>query len=293
MPVSVNGFRNKSLSSTRPLHVPHPERILYPELHITRADVLAYYAEVGPYILDQARNRALTVKKWPHGIEDKMFYQKHPKPGEPLVVNSLARLLAWVAQGALEWHAPLGTLSQPLIHDWAILDLDPDPLASWDRLVLAATTVKTLLDLMDVPFLLKTSGQKGLHFYVPIEPTPHHHVTHIMRQWAESVVQTIPEAATVARLKRDRGPRIYLDYLQNGFQRTTVMAYSLRATPKATVSMPIRFEDIGYGIDYWTMGRVSQRLHQEGNLFRWQGPRVPLEEVAKKYGFNTLERDES
>lgn len=251
---------------------------------MTRAEVVSYYAEVAPYLLSQASGRSLTVKRWPHGIEAQMFYQKHPAPGMPLVVESLEALLTWVGQGALEWHAPLGVIADPLRHDWAILDLDPNPPAGWDEVLAAADAFKRLLDLMEVPFLLKSSGQRGLHFYIAIEPLDHQVVMNIVGRWADMIVDTIPEYTTVARLKRDRGPRVYLDYLQNGHTRTTVMAYSMRATPQATVSAPMRWEQVEHPPEFWSVARTLEQVRRCGNLFAWQGVRVNLEAVARRHG---------
>lgn len=269
------------------MRIPHPERILYPEAGISRAEVVSYYAEVAPYLLQQARGRPLTIKRWPHGIAGPMFYQKHPVEGEEIFVNTRDDLLTWVGQGALEWHAPLGVAPNLLNHDWAVLDLDPNPPAGWKEVLAVARVFKTLLDLLQVPFLLKTSGQRGLHFYFAIEPLDHRRVMDIIGQWAAMVVETVPDLATVARLKRDRGARIYLDYLQNGFKRTTVMAYSLRATPNATVSMPIRWEEADLGPDYWTMDRVRDHLHRYGNGFIWTRPRIRLLDVIQQSGQET------
>ncbi|WP_207711562.1 DNA polymerase domain-containing protein [Sulfobacillus harzensis] len=270
--------------------VSHPYRILYPKPGLTRMDVLGYYAEVAPYLLRLAKGRAITVKRWPHGVDGTMFYQKHPPEGGPILVEDLPSLLTWVAQGALEFHAPLGHVDQPLQHDWAILDLDPNPPAGWESVMAVARVFRSLLDLLEIPFLLKTSGQRGLHFYIAIEPLDHREVMAIMGRLSEMICQTVPELATLERLKRDRGNRVYLDYLQNGYQRTTVLAYSLRATPNATISTPIRWEDLATPADGWTMERVRAHLGRHGNLFEWQGPRVDLEGVARRHGLRAQER---
>lgn len=263
--------------------ISHPERILYPESGITRAEVVSYYAEVAPYLLDQARGRLLTIKRWPHGVTGSMFYQKHSAPGVPLVVDGTEELLTWVGRGALEWHAPLGTITDPLVHNWAVLDFDPHPPAGWSEVLTAAQVFKELLDLLEVPFLLKTSGQRGLHFYIFINPLDHRAVTAIVQRWAEMVVQSIPEIATLARLKRDRGPRVYLDYWQNGYARTMVMAYSLRATPSASVSAPITWDEIAHPPEYWTIKTVREHLMHFGNLFSWQGDPVDLLDRAYRH----------
>lgn len=260
--------------------------MLFPQVGIKRADVMRYYAEVAPYLLQQARDRALTITRYPKGVPGPMFYQKHPAPDQPLTVSTADELLYWVGRGALEWHAPLGTMSRPLCHDWAVLDLDPSPGASWRSVQTVARVVKTLLDLEQVPFLLKTSGQRGLHFYVAIRPLDHRLVTRVVEQWARFVIHTVPDLATIARLKRDRGPRVYLDYLQNGHTRTTVMAYSLRATPTATVSTPILWDDLLHAPDYWTMERVLRAIRRHGNRFQWPGQPVDLGYAARRYGLS-------
>ena len=267
------------------LRIPHPERLLFPEAGVTRGDVASYYAEVAPYLLHQAQDRALMVTRWPHGIEGAMFYQKHPAVGGPITITTAADILSWVGQGVIEWHAPLGKLSSPEQHDWAVMDLDPQPPANWTTVVEVATVFKKLLDLMKVSFLIKTSGQRGLHFYIAIEPLSHHVVREIVGHWAGVIVKTIPEKATVARRKQERGARVYLDYLQNGYQRTMAMAYSVRATSRATVSMPIAWHEVDIPAETWTIQRVRAHLQKRGNLFSWQGPPVALEALARQYGW--------
>ena len=283
MPESGSGGKPTVLELPR---IPHPDKILYPAIHLTRIEVVKYYAEVSSYLLEQAQGRSLTVKRWPHGVDGPMFYQKHPEPGVPIMLAGVSDLLTWVGQGALEWHAPLGYTHEPGSHDWAILDLDPNPPADWEAVAAVAAVFRKLLDLMNVRFLLKTSGQRGLHFYIRILPLGHERITRIMGHLAELVVGAVPEKATVARLKRDRGPRVYLDYLQNGHARTTVMAYSLRATPTATASAPIEWGDVVRPPAYWTWAMVLERLHERGNLFRWQGEPVDLVDVARRHGLN-------
>jgi bifunctional non-homologous end joining protein LigD len=213
-----------------------------------------------------------------------MFYQKHAPSGGPITVQTVSELIAWVGRGALEWHAPLGYLTAPGQHDWAVLDLDPNPPADWWQVVEVAEVVRRMLGLMNVPFLLKTSGQRGLHFYIAIKPCPASDVLRVMAQLAQIVVQTVPDLATVRWRKRDRGGRVYLDYLQNGRTRTTVMAYSLRATPTATVSMPIDWSEVQALPAYWTMNRVLNRIRVRGGQFGWQGPRVDLRALETRYG---------
>lgn len=263
--------------------IPHPDRVLFPDAGITRRDLLGYYLRVSSGLLAHAEDRLLTVKRWPHGITGPMFYQRHPEPGQDIVLQSVRDVLHWVGLGVIEWHAPLGTREAPLRHDLAVMDLDPNPPAGWDEVLAVAEVFAHLLDLLLIPFLLKTSGQRGMHFYIAIESENHTDVMAAMGRLAAMVVDTIPGQATVARLKKDRGSRVYLDYLQNGYARTTALAYTVRATPDATVSAPIRREEWDFEPTHWTMARVAKRLENLGDLFHWSGPRVPLlERLAEK-----------
>lgn len=143
-----------------------------------------------------------------------------------------------------------------------------------------------MLDLLEVPFLLKTSGRRGIHFYIHLLPTPCQLVTALMARLAQVLADSLPDQLTVARYKRDRGQRIYLDYLQNAAGRTMAMAYSVRAVPSALISAPIRRTEIGIEPSRWTMAAVLARLGREGNLFDWQHAPVPLRErlAAKGLG---------
>ncbi|MCY0899465.1 MAG: DNA primase [Firmicutes bacterium] len=281
MPASGNG--RLAIDDAIAQRIPHPDRLLFPDVNIRRRDVVAYYAEVGPYLIEWGRGRKLTLKRYPHGIHSRAFYQKHTPSGTPILLYSVADLLDWVGRGALEFHAPLGLVDAPRDHDWAILDLDPNPPAGWADVIAVARAVIDLLVLLDVPYLMKTSGQKGLHFYLPIEPCAEDIVLEIMRALAELVVEVMPQQATLARLKRDRGARVYLDYLQNGAERTTVMPYSVRATATATVSMPITVQELTRAPDTWTVQTVLQALQDDGPRFHWVGPRIDLIHLARRH----------
>lgn len=281
MPLSGDG--NDEQMGHMAQAIPHPQKVLFPGLGITRGQVALYYASVSRLLVDHARNRALTVKRWPEGITGPMFYQKHPSPGDQWIhIRDWQDVVHWVGLGVIEWHAPLGTIEAPLVHDWAVMDLDPNPPAGWVQVAQVTKIFTELLSLLKIPFLLKTSGQKGLHVYIPIEPLPHSEVVRHMESLAKTVTAAFPDLCTVARLKKSRGNRVYLDYLQNGHKRTMAMVYSLRAVPEASVSTPIRPEEVSVDPTYWTMDRVLTRIRDFGDLFRWPGPRVVLADRLRR-----------
>lgn len=231
--------------------IPHPQRVLFPRDGITRENLVQYYEAVAVRMLPSLRGRAITVRRWPHGIDDKTFYQKHPisalgvaDPHRLITIDTTDELLQWVALGTIEFHAPLGLAAEADRHDWAVIDLDPNPPAGWTEIRQVARIVSTLLCLLDIPYLVKTSGGTGLHFYMRIAPTRATVVTAQVEQLAQLVVQSAPELATLKRQVRQRGPRVYIDYLQNGGQRTMAAVYSIRARDGAPVSCPIKEAEI-------------------------------------------------
>ncbi|MCL5971717.1 MAG: DNA primase [Firmicutes bacterium] len=262
--------------------VKHPHRIVYPNLGLTRIEVMSYYDTIADVMIPHMMGRAITLKRWTEDIAGPMFYQKH-FANQPIGINHPHELLHWVALGTLEFHVPLGFMDRPQQHDWAVLDLDPPQECLWSVVCHAAHAVAALFDKLKIPFILKTSGGKGVHFYIPIEPQDHRSVVYWMKSLATLLANTFPESLTVERVKGQRGNRIYLDYLQNGSMRTMIGVYSMRATQAATVSAPIRLDELGFKPNYWTPARVASRVAQEGDLFVVKTPRCRLGDVVERY----------
>jgi bifunctional non-homologous end joining protein LigD len=229
--------------------IPHPERILFPRDGISRAELAVYYAQAGPALLPHWRERAITVRRWPHGIDQPGFYQKHAGrsglagDGAPRIhIGEVETLVTWVGWGAIEFHVPLHR--DGALHDWAVLDLDPNPPAGWEEVLAVGEVVVALLKRVGLSFNLKTSGGDGLHFYLPIVPTPAGEVTGHMEVLARIVAATAPRVATVTRRVAARGARVYVDYLQNGPARTMAGVFTVRARDGAPVSYPVTWEEI-------------------------------------------------
>ncbi|PSR33508.1 MAG: DNA primase [Sulfobacillus benefaciens] len=278
----MRGSGNGSQMVWKGITVKHPDRIIFPDMGLTRMEIMAYYDAIADVMIPHLMGRAITLKRWTEDIGGPMFYQKYWE-SQPIRIDNAHQLLQWVAQGTLEFHVPLGCLDRPHQHDWAVLDLDPPQDCLWSKVAEAAYAVALLWEKLAVPFVLKTSGGKGVHFYIPIEPQDHRSVVYWMKSLATLLAATFPESLTVERLKAQRGNRIYLDYLQNGSVRTMIGVYSMRATQAASVSTPVRLDELEYDPHHWTPARVLDRVAQVGDLFRIKTPRCRLGDVVERY----------
>ena len=255
----------------------HPERILWPESGITKQGLADYYADIADWILPHIAGRVLSLLRCPSGTGEKCFFAKHPWSGlsrvvqridvgeaeSMLALDSLEGLMSLVQAGVVEIH-PWGSRADRLDRpDRLIFDLDPGEDVPWSAVITAAGAVRSRLESHGLKSFVKTSGGKGLHVVVPVEPSA---------GWAEakSFTAAIAEAmaadqpdryvATVA--KRARRGRVYIDYLRNDPGSTAVAAYSPRSSPQASVSLPLDWDELSEGLrsDHFTVGNVRHRL---------------------------------
>jgi len=235
----------------------HPDKVLFPEAGITKADVAAYYRAVAPLMLPHVRGRPLTLVRCPAGWAAKCFYQKHVKDGTPEALtrvpvpegagNSIymsadteEALVGLVQMGVVELH-PWGSRVPRLdLPDRMIFDFDPDEGLGWAEVVDAAKQMRSALAKLGLESFLKTTGGKGLHVVVPITPKlPWDEVKAFTRAIATSFAQAFPDRFTDKLAKAARGNRIFIDYLRNGEGATAVAPYSVRAKKNAPVAMPL------------------------------------------------------
>ncbi len=221
------------------------DRVVFPAAGLCRADLLRYYARVADGVVGALLGRTVTVVRYPRGLAAPGFFQKHQQRAggrQPIRIEDPMDLLRWVRLGAVEFHAPLGPASAASSalapHDWAVMDLDPNPPAGWACVVHAARVVATVFAHVGLPMQVKTSGRRGVHLMVPIEPLAAAEATQAMERLARVACALWPEGVTVARRVSDRGPRVYLDYLQNGPHRTMAAVYGVRALEPAPISWP-------------------------------------------------------
>lgn len=279
--------RKRDSSSTREpygssdaITITHPDRVVYPEDGITKGVVAAYYEAVMPWLLPGLLQRPASVVRCPEGTADPCFFQKHPvqglqhvgliklkeesgAQGTYIYVKDAASVIELVQFGTLEFHVWGATVRQNDKADQIVFDLDPAPDVGWARVVDAARLLKRMLDKLKLSSFVRTSGGKGLHVVVPLNPgSPWEEA----KQFAHAVAATMAEARPgefidTASKARRKG-KIFIDYLRNSRGATSIVNYSLRARPGAPVATPLRWNELSRvsGSDAFDIRRLPQRL---------------------------------
>jgi bifunctional non-homologous end joining protein LigD len=278
--VRTNGLsRRDKTKETRRLT--NPDRVLYPDIGLTKSGLAQYYEQVADWMLPHLRGRPLTLVRCPEGYQ-KCFYQKHVNEKVPhaigrieikeddgrdtyMLAESRDALLGLVQMGVLEVHTWGSTKDRLERPDRLTFDLDPDPSVSWAQVIEAAQLTKTLLEELGLVCFLKTTGGKGLHVVTPIQRTVGwEEAKAFAKMVADHLVSTIPQRFTSNMAKRARKGKIFIDYLRNTRGATAIAAYSTRAKPGAPVSVPINWDELTEDLasDYFTVSNVPARLKQ-------------------------------
>jgi bifunctional non-homologous end joining protein LigD len=261
----------------------HPDRVLWPDVGITKQGLADYYAMVWPWIEKYIVGRPLVLVRCPTGFVQGCFFQKHAWAGmdkhilqvrnvkekEPILgIDSFDGLIAIVQSAALEIH-PWGSRSNDLDHpDQLIFDLDPGEGVSFPDLVAAAREVRQRLADVKLESFVKTTGGKGLHVVLPIEPRATWDAAkNFCRVLAEAMARDNPQRFTATVAKKARAGRIYVDYLRNGRGATAVAAYSTRARPSAGISTPLAWDELEAttSASQFTLSNFGKRLQHLGS----------------------------
>ena len=267
------------------VNVTNSDKIFFPKLGVTKADVVSYYVDVADCALHHIRRRPFHMKRYPNGVDGDFFHQKrvpaHPDfIGEQFVrfpsghstvfaVIDNAAALAWVANlGCIElhtWHSRVDDIERP---DYMLIDLDPSKENQWEHVLVIALVVRQVLDDLVLPSYPKTSGATGFHILTPIKPElPFPEVRRFAKAVAQEVERRIGDqriATTTWRVADREG--VFVDYGQNARDRTIASAYSIRPTPDARVSAPLRWDEVG-GVDpaEFTVQTLRPRLAKVGD----------------------------
>jgi bifunctional non-homologous end joining protein LigD len=267
--------------------ISHPDKVLFPEDGITKGELASYYDAIAPLMLPHLRGRPVTMERFPSGIGHKGFLQKDvskgfpdwlkraevPKKGgsvhHPLIDDH--RSLMWLAnQNCITphvWTSRTPKLYQP---DICVFDLDPS-VDEPERLRGAALLLRDLLSELGLSSWLKTSGSKGFHIVVPLEPNDgFDEVAAFALAVASTLVERNPGDLTLEFSKADRGDRIYLDVGRNGYSATFAAAYAVRARPDAPVSAPCTWAELErreVGPRTFTLRSMASRSAQVGDLW--------------------------
>jgi len=270
----------------RTVNVTNPRKVFWPEEGYTKSDLIEYYDAVAPWLLPYLEDRPLVLTRYPDGIKGKSFFQKDAPEWIPswvqtarihahdvgrdidyFIVNDRESLRYVVNLGTIPlhlWSARLSGLDHP---DWLVLDLDPKG-APFTDVVKVARALHKILDELELPSYVKTSGATGLHILLPLGARYDHE---IVRTFARLVavmgVEAEPAISTIARPLHSRGGKVYIDFGQNGRGQTIVAPFSARPLPGAPVSCPLRWDEVNARLDpsRFTIKTAPPRFAQQGD----------------------------
>jgi bifunctional non-homologous end joining protein LigD len=261
----------------------------WPALGITKGDLLQYYADVSPVLLPHLRDRAMVMKRYPHGAEGDFFFMKRaPEPRPDWIqtcaidhgsqgvihfplIQDLAALLWVINLGCIDlnpWYARCDETDRP---DFLHFDLDPVEGATFARVRETALVVRDALETLAMPSYAKTTGSKGIHVYVPIVRGPRQkEVWELAKALAFTLAERNPRLITAEYTiaKRPKG-HVLVDYNQNAWGRTLASIYSVRPRPRASVSTPVTWTEVerGVEIDDFRLDNVPARVAEVGDLW--------------------------
>jgi bifunctional non-homologous end joining protein LigD len=271
------------------------EKVFYPSHGLTKAHVIEYYRRIAPFILPHLKDRALTFKRYPEGVEKDFFFEKRCPSHRPAWVKTTQipkgdaefmtvclvndpETLVWVENlASVELHVPLARADFPERPDFMIFDLDPGDRAGIPECARVAVIIRDLLLGMGLASYVKTSGKKGLHVYVPLnrKETTFEDTKTFSRTVAEMIEKHYPELATAKMTKKKRNAKVFIDWSQNDASKTTICVYSLRAWERPTVSFPLEWKELknpaGSGNPERlrvTHSEALSRAEKNGDLFR-------------------------
>ena len=279
----------------RRLSLSNLEKDLYSSYGFTKAHVLEYYRRIAPFILPHLKDRAVTFKRYPEGVEEDSFYEKrcpshHPawvktaevpqEGGEPMtvcLVNDLETLIWAENLASLELHVPLAKAISPERPDSMVFDLDPGDPAGLRECARVALILRDLLSRMGLASYVKTSGKKGLHVFVPLnrKEMTFEDTKTFSKAVAGIMQKHYPDLVTARMAKKERTAKVFINWSQNDASKTMICVYSLRAREKPIVSFPLEWgelENSGGAGDPERLqvmhAEALSRVGKKGDLFR-------------------------
>ena len=272
-----------------PLPIPHEvvfsnlDKVFWPEEGYTKGDLIEYYRAISPWLLPYLADRPVVLTRFPDGIAGKSFFQKDAPGFTPewlrteriwsedtqreidyFVCDDVESLLYLANMATIPlhvWGSRAATLERP---DWCILDLDPKE-APFAHVVTVAKAAKRLCDAIELPCFVKTSGSTGLHVLLPLgRQCTYEQARTLGGLLARVIAAQLPDVATITRQVGKRGPRVYLDYVQNGHGRLLVAPFSVRPLPGAPVSMPLKWSEVTPKLDIrkFTIATAPARMRR-------------------------------
>ena len=264
-------------AATAEVVLTHPERVYWPDVGVTKADLAGYYRKVWRYMAPYVAGRALALVRCPDGTEGECFFQKHVSAGlsaknlrividrnkrQVVAVDDLQGVLSLVQAGVLEIHVRGAMLDRLDVCDRVVFDLDPGEGVAWPQIVAAAREVCARLAALRLTSFVKLTGGKGLHVVVPIEGADWESAKAFAGSIAQSMAADAPELYVAKITKSLRKGKILVDYFRNSLEQTSVAAYSTRARAGAPVSVPVSWQELGRtrSGDQYTVLNLMKRL---------------------------------
>ncbi|MCB5910720.1 non-homologous end-joining DNA ligase [Streptomyces pinistramenti] len=278
----------------RRLSLTRLEKVLYPETGTTKGEMLHYVTTTAGAILPHLHDRPVSFLRFPDGPDGQRFFTKNVPPGTPSwvktsevprksadhgrqVVLQDVSSLVWAANLVVELHVPQWTVDAPGTADRLVLDLDPGEPATIVECCAAARWLHDRLAADGLHVYAKTSGSKGLHLIVPVEPTPSDDTTAYAKTLAVEAAAALPELVVHKMKKELRPGKVFLDFSQNSAAKTTAAPYTLRARRTPTVSTPVTWDEVTActepGQLSFLFGEIAGRLARHGDLL---GPLLNL-----------------
>jgi bifunctional non-homologous end joining protein LigD len=277
------------------LKLTNGDKLLYPEAGVTKGDVIAYYERVSDVLLPHLKGRALTMKRYPNGVDEQFFFQKDAPKHRPdwvrtepiwtrsngrdvnfLTINSLPALI-WIANlASLELHTTMSRAKTSKRPTMMVFDLDPGPPATVVECCQVALMLRSLAADLGLELYPKTSGSKGLQVYVPLNaPSASFERTKPFALAVAKLLEQQHPDLVVSNLRRElREGRVLVDWSQNDDMKTTICVYSLRARPRPTVSTPVTWQEVEATADggdpstlVFEWPQVLERIESHGDLF--------------------------
>ncbi|MFF3453659.1 non-homologous end-joining DNA ligase [Streptomyces sp. NPDC002730] len=275
----------------RRLALTNLEKVIHPATGTTKGEILHYYATTAGAILAHLANRPVSFLRYPDGPDGQLFFTKNPPPGTPswvrtaavprsedknarqVVIQDLSSLM-WAANLVVEFHTPQWQADEPAVADRMVFDLDPGAPATIVECCAVALWLRERLAADGLHAYAKTSGSKGLHVLVPLEPTPSEKVSAYAKSLAVEGEAALP-GLILHRMARSLRPgKVFVDHSQNAAAKTTAAPYTLRARAEPTVSTPVTWEEVEaqQNLDF-RIGDIAPRLARYGDLL---GPLINL-----------------
>jgi len=267
------------------------DKVLYPEAGFTKAEVIDYYHRIAPVMVPHLAGRALTLRRWPNGVDRSGFFEKRcpkhrpdwlataPGPGDRNGTIEYCEFdepaaLVWAANmAAIELHAPMALARDIETPRAVVFDLDPGPPAAMAECASVALDIRDVLGAVGLEAWPKTSGSKGLQLYVPVNrPCGHDGASRFALAVAQVLEKARPKDVVTVMTKSERHRKVFIDWSQNSRHKTTVAVYSLRARPQPTVSTPVTWAEVEAAADgaeplVFDAGAVLARVEGHGDLF--------------------------